>query len=72
MTQERVQKDIVVGNDCWLCSNVTLTSGVHIADGCIIAAGAVVTKDIDEPYSIAGGVPAKIISKRKERPVNNE
>lgn len=72
MTQERVQKDIVVGNDCWLCSNVTLTSGVHIADGCIIAAGAVVTKDIDEPYSIAGGVPAKIISKRKERPAENE
>ena len=68
MQQERVQKDIVIGNDCWLCSNVTVTAGVHIADGCVIAAGAVVTKDIEEPYSIAGGVPARIISKRKERP----
>lgn len=67
MTQERTQKDIVIGNDCWLGSNVTITAGVHIADGCIIAAGAVVTKDITEPYSIVGGVPAKIISKRKTK-----
>ncbi|MBR1495697.1 MAG: acyltransferase [Acidaminococcaceae bacterium] len=67
MQQERVQKDIVIGNDCWLCSNVTVTAGVHIADGCVIAAGSVVTKDITVPYSIAGGVPAKVISKRKER-----
>ncbi len=69
MEQERVQKDIVIGNDCWLCSNVTVTSGVHIADGCVIAAGAVVTKDITEPYSVAGGIPAKVISQRKERPI---
>jgi len=70
MRQERVQKDIVIGNDCWLCSNVTVTAGVHIADGCIVAAGAVVTKDVTEPYSIVGGVPAKIISSRKERPAD--
>lgn len=68
MQQERIQKDIVIGNDCWLCSNVTITAGVHIADGCVIAAGAVVTKDVTEPYSIVGGIPGKIISSRKERP----
>lgn len=67
MFQERVQKDIIIGNDCWLCSNVTITAGVHIADGCIVAAGAVVTKDITEPYSIVGGVPGKVISHRKKR-----
>lgn len=66
MRQEETEKDIVIGNDCWLCSNTTVLSGVHIADGCIIAAGAVVTKSIDEPYSIVGGIPAKVISKRKE------
>jgi acetyltransferase-like isoleucine patch superfamily enzyme len=65
MQQTRVQKDIHIGNDCWLCSNVIITAGVHIADGCIIAAGAVVTKDIVEPYSIVGGIPGKIISHRK-------
>lgn len=68
MFQERTNKgDIVIGNDCWLGSNVTITAGVHIADGCIVAAGAVVTKSISEPYSIVGGIPAKIIGKRKEK-----
>lgn len=64
MQQDDIEKDTVIGNDCWLCSNVTVTAGVHIADGCIVAAGAVVTKDITEPYSIVGGIPAKVISKR--------
>lgn len=67
MTQEETEKDIVIGNDCWLCSNVTVVSGVHIADGCVIAAGAVVTKDITQPYSVVGGIPAKVISKRKDK-----
>ena len=64
--QERSQRDIVIGNDCWLCSDVTITAGVNIPDGCIIAAGAVVTKSIEEPNSIVGGVPAKIIGYRKD------
>lgn len=65
MEQERTQKDIIIGDDCWLCSNVTIVAGVAIPDGCIVAAGAVVTKSISEPYSIVGGVPAKIIGTRK-------
>lgn len=54
---------VIIGNDVWIGSNVLLLPGISIGDGAIIAAGAVVTKDI-EPYSIVGGVPAKEIRKR--------
>jgi acetyltransferase-like isoleucine patch superfamily enzyme len=53
-------KDVVVEEDAWIGCNVTLLSGVTIGRSAIIAAGAVVTKDIP-PYSIAGGVPARFI-----------
>jgi acetyltransferase-like isoleucine patch superfamily enzyme len=43
--------------------------GINIGDGAVIAAGAVVTKDV-EPYSIVGGVPAKPISDRKAKNLN--
>ena len=52
-----------IGNDVWIGTNVIMKSGITIGDGAIIAAGAVVTKNI-EPYTIVGGVPAKIIRKR--------
>lgn len=52
-----------IGNDVWIGSNVIFTDGLHIGDGAIIAAGAVVTKDVP-PYAIVGGVPAKIIRYR--------
>jgi len=55
----------VIGNDVWIGANVSIMSGVTVGDGCVIAAGAVVTKDIP-PYSIVGGVPAKIIKTRKK------
>lgn len=54
---------IYLGDDVWVARRVIVMPGVHIGDHCIIAAGAVVTKDIP-PYSIAGGVPAKIIGSR--------
>jgi galactoside O-acetyltransferase len=54
---------IVIGNGCWIAANVVITSNVAIGEHCIVAAGAVVTCNI-EPYSIVGGVPAKLISKR--------
>lgn len=53
-------KDVVVDEDCLISANVTLLSGVHIGRGSVIAAGAVVAQDIP-PYSIAGGVPARVI-----------
>ena len=52
--------NIVVGNDVWIGTKVTILSGVHIGDGAVIAAGSVVTKNV-APYAIVGGVPAKLI-----------
>lgn len=60
------RKGVEIGEDCWIGSDVTILDGVHIGKKCVIAAGAVVTKDIPE-YSIAGGVPAKVIKNRKEK-----
>lgn len=57
-------KGITIEDDCWLGSGVRVVDGVTIAKGSVIGTGAVVTKDIP-PYSIAVGVPAKVISKRK-------
>jgi acetyltransferase-like isoleucine patch superfamily enzyme len=58
-------KGIVIEDDCWLGTGVRVLDGVTIGKGSVIGAGAVVTRDI-EPYSIAVGVPAKVISKRGE------
>jgi len=55
--------DIVVGNDVWIGYEAVILSGVHIGDGAIIGARAVVTKDVP-PYTVVGGVPAKEIKKR--------
>lgn len=54
---------VKIGNDVWLASDCKILGGVTIGDGAIVAAGAVVTKDV-EPYSIVGGVPATYIRKR--------
>lgn len=55
--------DIVIGNDVWIGYEAVIMAGVHIGDGAIIAAHAVVTKDVP-PYTIVGGTPAKEIRKR--------
>ena len=53
-------KSIVIGNNVWIGANATVLPGVTIGDNAIVAAGAVVTKDV-APNSIVGGVPAKFI-----------
>ena len=55
--------DIVIGNDVWIGFEAIILAGVKIGDGAIIGARAVVTKDVP-PYSIVGGIPAKVIRKR--------
>lgn len=53
---------IVIGKNVWISSNATVVPGVSIGDGAVVAAGAVVTKDVP-PNVVVGGVPAKIIKK---------
>ena len=55
--------DIVIGNDVWIGFEAVILAGVKIGDGAIIGTRAVVTKDVP-PYSIVGGIPAKVIRKR--------
>ncbi len=56
---------IVVGKNCWFGANVSVMPGVTIGDGCVIAAGSVVTKDIPA-NSVAAGVPA-VVKKKIEQ-----
>ena len=56
-------KQTTVGHDVWIGARATLIDGVAIADGAVIGAGAVVTKDVP-PYAIVGGVPARLIKYR--------
>lgn len=53
---------IVLGKNVWVGSNATVLPGVTIGDNAVIAAGAVVTKDV-APDTIVGGVPAKVIKR---------
>ena len=55
--------DIVINDDVWIGYNALIMSGVEIGQGAVIAAGAVVTKNIP-PYAIAGGVPARVLKYR--------
>lgn len=57
--------DIIIGNDVWIGYEAVIMAGVHIGDGAVIAARAVVTKDVP-PYTIVGGTPARKILMRFE------
>lgn len=61
-------KRVSIGNDVWIGSRVIIKGGVNVGDGAVIAAGAVVTKDVP-PYAIVGGVPAKLIRFRFSRDI---
>lgn len=54
---------VVIGDYAWISCNAIVLPGVNIGEGAVVAAGAVVTHDV-EPYAIVGGVPAKKIAER--------
>lgn len=60
------RKGIIIGKDCWIGAKVIILDGTRINDGCIVAAGAVVRGEFP-PYSIIGGVPAKMIKSRLKK-----
>lgn len=58
--------DIIVEDDVWIGARCIILKGVTIGKGSVIAAGSVVTKNV-EPYSVVGGIPAKLIKKRFDK-----
>ena len=60
------RQGIVIEDDCWIGHAVTVLDGVTIGKGSIIGAGAVVTKDIP-PFSVAVGIPAKVVKSRTDK-----
>ena len=54
---------IEIGDYAWICGHAIVLPGVKVGEGAVVAAGAVVTKDV-EPWTVVGGVPAKVIKKR--------
>lgn len=57
------EKPVYIGDDVWIGDRVIILPGVHVGNGCVIAAGSVVTKDVPR-YTVVGGVPAKVIRER--------
>ncbi len=63
--------NIVIEDDVWIGARAIILSGIHIGQGAVIAAGAIVTHDVP-PYAIVGGNPAKIIKNRFDDSIINE
>lgn len=63
------KEKVIISDDVWIGARVIILPGVKIGKGVILAAGAVVTKDIPD-YAVAGGVPAKVIKFRNNRNKN--
>lgn len=64
-------QDVVIEDDVWIGANVTILKGVKIGTGSVVAAGAVVVRDV-ESNTIVGGVPAKVIKKRFDSDQGNK
>lgn len=62
--------EVIIGNDVWIGAKATILSGVNVGDGAVIAAGAVVCRDVP-PYAIVGGVPARLIKYRFSEDIRN-
>jgi serine acetyltransferase len=54
---------VIIEDDVWMASNAVVLPGCRVARGAVVAAGAVVTRDVG-PYEIVGGVPARVIGRR--------
>jgi len=62
-SQGVARKNVIIEDDCWIAANSIILAGVTIGKGSVVAAGSVVTTDVP-PYSVVGGVPARLIKKR--------
>lgn len=62
--QPFVDTPIAIEDDVWIGANSTITAGMRLGKGCIVGANSCVTKDV-EPYTIVGGVPARVIGSRR-------
>jgi acetyltransferase-like isoleucine patch superfamily enzyme len=58
-----IRGPVIVENRVWLCFRSIILPGVRLGEGCVVASGAVVTKDVP-PFTVVGGVPAKVIGDR--------
>lgn len=63
--QGTTEGKIVIENNCWIGYGSVILNNVNIGEGSVVAAGAVVTKDV-APYAVVGGVPAKVIKYRRK------
>lgn len=66
--RQRRDDRVLIGNDVWIGHAVIVMPGVKVGDGAVLAAGAVVTRDV-APYTIVGGVPARQIRERFNREI---
>jgi len=58
-----VPAKVTIANDVWIGANCVIVAGVTIGEGAVVAAGSVVTKNV-EPFTVVGGVPAKLLKNR--------
>jgi len=64
LNNEGMSAPIIIGNNVWIATRAMILKGVTIGDGAVVAAGAVVTKDV-KPFTVVAGVPAKLIKQLK-------
>lgn len=57
---------VTIGAYSWICSRSIILPGITIGEGAVVASGAIVTKDVP-PYSVVGGIPARVIGKRERK-----
>jgi acetyltransferase-like isoleucine patch superfamily enzyme len=61
----QIGQPVIIEDYVWLCSRSIILPGVTVGKGAVVAAGAVVTRNV-QPYTVVGGVPAKFIATRNE------